>query len=52
MALILTLLLIAVVCGAVGLLVHGLIWLFIIGVALAILSLVFGGFRGGRRTRA
>src|SRR5664280_2914326 len=51
MALILVLLLIAVICGAVGLLVHGLIWLFIIGVVLAVVSLVFGGFRTGRSHR-
>ena len=51
MALILVLLLIAVICGAVGLLVHGLIWLFIIGVVLAVVSLMFGGFRTGRRRR-
>jgi hypothetical protein len=52
MALILALLLVAVLCGAIGLLVHGLIWLFVIGVVLAVASLIFGGFRGGRRTRA
>jgi hypothetical protein len=51
MALFLLLLLVAVVLGLVGWIVKGLIWLFIIGCVVFLLSLVLAGFRGGWRSR-
>lgn len=52
MAVILFVLLVAIVFGVVGLLVKGLLWLFFIGLVLAIAGLIVGGFRSGRRSRA
>lgn len=49
MALLMFLLLVAVILGAVGLVVKGLLWLFFIGLVIAIVSFVAGGFRFGRR---
>lgn len=51
LALILFIVLVAVVLGLVGFIVHGLFWLFIIGCVVLLLDLVFAGSRtrGGRR---
>ncbi|MFD9692528.1 hypothetical protein ACFXPX_16065 [Kitasatospora sp. NPDC059146] len=52
MALFLFIVLIAVVCGFVGALVKGLLWLLVIGAVLFVAALVFGGMRLGRRREA
>lgn len=44
------LLLVAVVCGFVGVLVKGLIWLLVIGVAIFVGVLVVAGLRYRRRS--
>jgi hypothetical protein len=50
MALFLFILLVAVVFGIVGVVVHGLIWLLVIGIVVLVANLVFGGARlRGRR---
>jgi hypothetical protein len=53
MALFLFIILVAVVLGLVGAVVHGLIWLLVIGIVLFLANLVFGGARlRGRRGKA
>jgi hypothetical protein len=49
MALFLFIVLVAVVCGFIGALVKGLLWLLVIGVVLLVAALLFGGMRIGRR---
>ena len=51
LAFVLFLIVVAVVFGLVGALVHGLIWLLAIGCAVFVLAVLVGGFRLGRRTR-
>jgi hypothetical protein len=48
LAAMLFLVLVCVVAGIVGLVVHGLFWLFVIACLLFILTLVGGGFWRGR----
>jgi hypothetical protein len=48
LALILGLILIFVVLGIIGAVVHGLIWLLIIAAILFVLTLIFGGARLGK----
>lgn len=50
MAWFLFIVLIAVVCGFVGVIVKGLIWLLVIGCVLFVLAVLFGGMRLGRRS--
>lgn len=50
MALILLLVLICVVAGIVGFVVHGLIWLFIVACVLFVGTILAGTFLRGRRT--
>lgn len=49
MALFLLIVLIAVVLGIVGAVVHGLIWLLIIGIIVLLLDIFFAGSRFRRR---
>ncbi|HZC69654.1 MAG TPA: hypothetical protein VE442_03060 [Jatrophihabitans sp.] len=49
LAFILFLIILWIVLGIIGAVVHGLIWLLIIAAILFIATLVFGGFRLGRR---
>lgn len=51
LALLLFLILVYVVLGIVGFVVHGLFWLFILACVLFAVTLVLGGFRGGRRSQ-
>ena len=52
LALLLLLVIIWIVIGIVGVVVHGLIWLTIIAAVLFLLTVFFGGTRAGsRRTR-
>ena len=51
LAFILFLILIWVVLGIIGAVVHGLIWLLIIAAVLFLATLVFGGSRIGSRRR-
>lgn len=53
LAFILFLILVWVVLGIIGAVVHGLIWLLIVAVVLFLATLVFGGsrLRGGRAHR-
>lgn len=48
LALLLFLILIWVIAGFIGFLVHGLFWLFVIACVLFVLTLVAGGFGRGR----
>ncbi len=48
LALVLFLILVWVVVGIVGFVVHGLFWLFIVACVLFVLTLVGGGFGRGR----
>ncbi|MBY8888299.1 hypothetical protein K7472_26175 [Streptomyces sp. PTM05] len=50
MALFLLIILVAIALGIVGAVVHGLLYLLIIGVIVFLLNLVFFGLRIGRRT--
>ena len=38
-----------IVLGIIGFVVHGLFWLFIIACILFLVTLIFGGLRGGGR---
>ncbi|SEL94912.1 hypothetical protein [Streptacidiphilus jiangxiensis] len=49
LAVFLFLLLIAVVCGFLGVIVKGLFWLLIIGCVVFVLAVLFVGLRLGRR---
>ncbi|QKW22571.1 hypothetical protein HUT16_28920 [Kitasatospora sp. NA04385] len=49
MAWLLVILLVAVVCGFVGVLVKGLLWLLVIGAVLFVGALLVTGARMGRR---
>jgi hypothetical protein len=52
LAFILLLVIIWIVAGIIGVVIHGLIWLTVIAVVLFLLTLVFGGSRlGSRRSR-
>ncbi|WP_317441388.1 hypothetical protein [Streptomyces collinus] len=55
MSLFLLLILVAVVLGIIGFATHGLFWLLIIGAAVLVVDLVYGGTRlrrgGGRKHR-
>jgi hypothetical protein len=50
-ALFLLVIIIAIALGIVGFVLKGLLWLFIIGIVILLLDLVFLGWRGGRRRR-
>ncbi|MDQ0785151.1 hypothetical protein QFZ63_006939 [Streptomyces sp. B3I7] len=50
MAVILFLVLVAVALGLIGALVHGLLYLLVIGVLVFIAALFLGGLRAGRRS--
>ncbi|MGH8962835.1 MAG: hypothetical protein ACRDWT_16890 [Jatrophihabitantaceae bacterium] len=50
-ALLLLLILIWVIAGIIGFVVHGLFWLFVLACVLFVLSLVGAGFTRGRGTR-
>ena len=52
LALILFLVIVWIVLGIIGAVVHGLIWLLIIAAVLFLATLVFGGTRFGRRGRS
>jgi hypothetical protein len=49
MALFLLIIIIAVALGILGVVLHGLFWLLIIGIVIFLLDLVFGGLRLGKR---
>ncbi|HEY2519203.1 MAG TPA: hypothetical protein VGJ19_03760 [Streptosporangiaceae bacterium] len=49
MALFLFIIIIAIVLGVLGAVLHGLFWLLIIGIVIFLANLVFGGMRLGRR---
>jgi hypothetical protein len=49
LALLLFLILVWVVLGIVGFVVHGLFWLFVVACVLFLLTLIGGGFGRGRR---
>lgn len=49
LALVLFLILLWVVAGIVGFVVHGLFWLFIVACLLLLFTIVLGGFARGRR---
>lgn len=49
LAFILFLIILWIVLGIIGAVVHGLIWLLIIAAVLFLATLVIGGFRYGRR---
>lgn len=51
LALFLFVIIVAIVCGLIGAVVHGLVWLLIIGIVIFILNFVFHGLRlrGHRR---
>ncbi len=51
LALVLFLILVWVVLGLIGFVVHGLFWLFVIACVLFLLTLIAGAMRGGRRTK-
>ncbi len=51
LALLLFLILVWVVAGIIGFVVHGLFWLFILACVLLVLTLVAGGFGRGRLSR-
>ncbi len=52
LAVILFLIIVWIVAGIIGAVVHGLIWLTIIAAILFVGTMIFGGSRlGGRRTR-
>ncbi|BAJ31884.1 MULTISPECIES: hypothetical protein [Kitasatospora] len=52
MAWLLVVLLVAVVCGFVGVLVKGLLWLLVIGAVLFVGALLVAGVRMGRAGRS
>ncbi len=49
MALFLFIIIVAIALGILGVVLHGLFWLLIIGIVLFLANLVFGGVRFGRR---
>jgi hypothetical protein len=49
MALFLLIIIVAIALGILGVVIHGLFWLLIIGIVLFLANLVFGGVRFGRR---
>lgn len=48
LALILLLIIVWIIAGIIGAVVHGLFWLLIVAIVLFLLTLVFGGSRLGR----
>ncbi len=50
LTLILVLVVIWVIAGVIGFVVHGLFWLFVIACVLFALTLIFGGIGHGRRS--
>ncbi|HXP57618.1 MAG TPA: hypothetical protein VN847_21820 [Streptosporangiaceae bacterium] len=48
MALFLFIIIIAIALGILGVVLHGLFWLLIIGIVIFLLNLLFGGIRYGR----
>ena len=48
MALFLFIIIVAIALGILGVVLHGLFWLLIIGIVIFLLNLVFGGIRYGR----
>lgn len=51
MALFLFVIIIAIALGILGVVLHGLFWLLIIGIVLFLANLVFGGMRLGRSNK-
>ena len=49
-AFLLLLLIIWIVAGIIGVVVHGLFWLFVIACVLFVLTLLMGAFRRGRHS--
>jgi hypothetical protein len=49
MVLFLFIIIVAIALGILGVVLHGLFWLLIIGIVLFLANLVFGGVRFGRR---
>lgn len=49
-AFILTLIILWIILGIVGFVVHGLFWLFVIAAVLFLLTILGGAFRRGRRS--
>jgi hypothetical protein len=49
MALFLFIIIIAIALGILGVVLHGLFWLLIIGIVIFLANLVFGGIRLGKR---
>ncbi|WAX55093.1 hypothetical protein M6B22_11030 [Jatrophihabitans cynanchi] len=50
LAVLLALIIVWIVLGIIGFVVHGLIWLFVIACVLFVATLLAGAFRRGRRT--
>ena len=48
MVLFLFVIIIAIVLGILGVVLHGLFWLLIIGIVIFLLNLLFGGIRYGK----
>ena len=49
MALFLFIIIVAIALGILGVVLHGLFWLLIIGIVIFLANLIFGGVRLGRR---
>ncbi|HEY0716059.1 MAG TPA: hypothetical protein VGD68_00450 [Streptosporangiaceae bacterium] len=49
MALFLFIIIVAIALGILGVVLHGLLWLLIIGIVLFLANLVFAGIRFGKR---
>jgi hypothetical protein len=47
---VLAVILVCIALGIIGWVVHGLFWLFVIGVILFLVTAVATGYRGGRRS--
>ena len=52
MALFLFIIIVAIALGILGVVLHGLFWLLIIGIVIFLANLIFGGVRLGRRRRS
>jgi predicted membrane protein len=48
MALFLLIIIVAIALGILGVVIHGLFWLLIIGIVIFLANLVFGGIRLGK----
>ena len=50
LAVLLALVIVSIVLGIIGFVVHGLVWLFLIACVLFLVTLLAGAFRRGRRS--